>query len=431
MKVTRGMQRNAAKLARRSAIVGPDTLIAGLDLAKRKSVVVFMRASDRVPLGRMIVPSNGVGVAEIDRQSRPLMERFKLQRLVIGMEATGHYWKILARAANEVGLRYVIVQSFVLSRSREFDDLTRDKNDTRDARLIASLVAELRFTDVQLPTGAWAELKLLAEARADRRVEHAAAVHEQRALLELVWPELLEEMPDLGGLHLQSCLRLGLTPLQIGSTRGKEFARRLQRVHTGRFMSYMAGRIQRAARANRACDETAAAVLRLQQAAERAAAAEAAMARLEERMLQALEGTGLGWMRGQIRGLGDSLLVNLLALAGDPRRLDDAGCMLKLAGSNPTERSSGEIKAAGPIHRRGRPNLRLVSYQAAVCLARHNPEFRARFDHLTTRSRNPLEPKPARVAVANKLLRVLWAMAVSGRAYSAQLANTGRVEAAA
>ena len=37
--------------------------------------------------------------------------------------------------------------------------------------------------------------------------------------------------------------------------------------------------------------------------------------------------------------------------AGDPRRLDDARCLPKLAGSNPTERSSGKTQAPGGIHR--------------------------------------------------------------------------------
>ncbi len=52
-KVTRGMQRRATKSVRKAAMVGTDTLIAGVDLAKKTSVVVFMRASDRAPLGRL------------------------------------------------------------------------------------------------------------------------------------------------------------------------------------------------------------------------------------------------------------------------------------------------------------------------------------------------------------------------------------------
>jgi hypothetical protein len=39
------MQRRTAKLARRAALVDQDTLVAGVDIAKRESVVVFVRAA--------------------------------------------------------------------------------------------------------------------------------------------------------------------------------------------------------------------------------------------------------------------------------------------------------------------------------------------------------------------------------------------------
>ena len=97
--------------------------------------------------------------------------------------------------------------------------------------------------------------------------------------------------------------------------------------------------------------------------------------------------------------------------------------MVKLAGSNPTERSSGEQQASGGIHRRGRPLLRLLAHQAAVCPVRHHPDFEARFTELTTRPHRPLHPKQAYLAVANKLPRTLWAMAVSGQPYRRALAR--------
>jgi len=113
----------------------------------------------------------------------------------------------------------------------------------------------------------------------------------------------------------------------------------------------------------------------------------------------------------------------VLALSGDPRRLDDSGCLAKLAGSSPTERSSGESTAAGGIHRRGRRTLRLVASQAAICLIRHNPDFRRRFEALVHRPHKRLTAKQARLAVANKLLRTLWAMSVSGQAYNGAIAR--------
>jgi transposase len=416
------MRRRTAKLARRSEIVSRHTLIAGIDIAKRESRVVFVRAGDRARVATLCVPTTAEGVFKVADRGRRLIEQLDLDRLVLAMETTGHYWKILARTAERLGLRYVTVQSFVVARAREFDDLTRDKTDQRDAGLIADLACELRFNEVQLEPRAWAELRSLAAARDDYRVDQGAALQEQRALLELTWPQLLLEAPDLAGSHLQAMLRLGLSPIEIAAMSRAGFTARLRGEHAHkRFLPWMAGRLWRAARLAIAEDQSAAATLRLQLAAQRHRAGEIALQRLDQEMASAFEQTGLAWMRGQISGLGDVMLHNLLALSGDPRRLDDSRCMVKLAGSNPTERSSGEQQAAGGIHRRGRPLLRLFAHQAAVGLVLHNPDFKARFLALTRRQNRPLEKKQAYIAVGNKLLRTLWALAVTGQPYRSQL----------
>ena len=62
MKVTRGMRRRSAKLERGAALVTPDTLIAGVDLARKESVVVFVRARDKVRVGRLRIPTTADGV---------------------------------------------------------------------------------------------------------------------------------------------------------------------------------------------------------------------------------------------------------------------------------------------------------------------------------------------------------------------------------
>lgn len=421
MKVTRGMQRRTAKLARRSEVVTARTLVAGVDIAKGESVVLFVRAGDKARVGRLKIRTTPEGVLRLAALGRRLCEQHGLERVVLAMETTAHYWKILARTATRLGLAYVTVQSLVVARARELDDLTRDKTDLRDAGLIADLACDLRFNEVQLESGAWAELRTLADARDHYRVDQRSALQEQRALLELTWPELLEQVHELDGTHLQAMLRLGLGPQQIARLTRARFTFLLRREHSARFLPWMAGRLWAAARAAHPEDQSPAITLRLQLAAQRNRAGQIAVARLDQEMVSAFEQTELGWMRGQIRGLGDSMLHNLLALSGDPRRLDDSRCMVKLAGSNPTERSSGEQQSPGGIHRRGRPLLRLLAHQAAVTLVLHNPDFKARFLALTQRHNRPLEKKQAYIAVGNKLLRTLWALAVSGKPYRSQL----------
>ncbi len=421
MKSTRGMRRRTAKLARRSEIVTRSALVAGIDIARKESVVVFVRAADKARVGRLRVPTTPEGLAAIEGRGRQLAAQEGCDRLVLAMETTGHYWKILARTAGRLGVDYVTVQSFVVARARELDDLTRDKTDQRDAGLIADLAVELRFNEVQLETGPWAELRSLADARDRYRIDMRAALQEQRALLELTWPELLAQVPDLDGTHLQAMLRLGLSPVEIAALSRARFTARLRHEHVGRFLPWMAGRLWHAARCAIPADQSPAATLRLALAAGRNRAGTIAVTRLESELATTFEATGLAWMRGQIRGLGDTQLHVLLALSGDPRRLDDARCMVKLAGSNPTERSSGEQQTAGGIHRRGRPLLRLLAHQAAVGLVLHHPDFAARFIELTTRPHRPLHKKQAYLAVANKLLRTLWALAVTGVPYQRAL----------
>lgn len=424
MQVTRGMRRQSMKLVRRRERLPVDALIAGVDLAKKESVVVFARAADRGRLGKLAISTDRAGVERLIARAAELRHRHGLGELVVAMEPTSHFWKLVARALDTAGVRYVLVQSFVVATSRELDNLTRDKTDARDAGLIADLAAELRFTDTQLPEGPWAELDLLAEARDARVVERGAALQEQRALLELVWPELLRGCPDLDGSHLQALLRTGLAPQQVAAMTEARFLALLRRHHPRRFLRWMGRRLRAAAREVEPTPDTAAAALRWRLAAERVALAETAIAALDARMAELLESTGYGWLRGQIRGLGDVGLTNLLALAGDPARFDDGRCLVKLAGSNPTERSSGERQASGGIHRRGRPTLRVVAYQAAVSLARYNPDFRTRYLELTADDRpRRLTKKQALVALANKLLRTLWALAVRGVPYQSEIAR--------
>jgi transposase len=147
------MRRQSMKLARRRERLPADALIAGVDLAKKESVVVFLRAADRARVGRLRVTTDRAGTERLVARGRELVAEQGTGPLVIAMEPTSHSWKPVARAAEAAGVGYVLVQGMLVAKSREFDDLTPDKTDARDAVLIADLAAELRFTETRLPEG--------------------------------------------------------------------------------------------------------------------------------------------------------------------------------------------------------------------------------------------------------------------------------------
>lgn len=51
------------------------------------------------------------------------------------------------------------------TKSKELDDNSPTKNDTKDARVVGKLVLEGRYTEPQLPEGVYAELRVLMNYR--------------------------------------------------------------------------------------------------------------------------------------------------------------------------------------------------------------------------------------------------------------------------
>ena len=108
---------------------------------------------------------------------------------------------------------------------------------------------------------------------------------------------------------------------------------------------------------------------------------------------------------------------------GPVERYDRSRCVVRLAGAEPTQNASGLFQGETPMSHRGRGHLRLAAYQAVMGLVRHNAEFRARYDWLTTRPKRPLHKIAARIALADKLLRTIYTMLVTRCPYDASVAR--------
>ena len=119
----------------------------------------------------------------------------------------------------------------------------------------------------------------------------------------------------------------------------------------------------------------------------------------------------------EIKGLGIRTVTGILAEIGDITRFTEARQIQKLAGLALVEDSSGKHEGKTIISKRGRKRLRYQLYQAALVLVGQNREFRQVYEYYITRERNPLKKMQALMAVACKLLRVLYAMVTKGVKY--------------
>jgi len=108
-----------------------------------------------------------------------------------------------------------------------------------------------------------------------------------------------------------------------------------------------------------------------------------------------------------IPGIGVLSVAGFLAEVGDLSRYDHGQQIIRLAGLNLTENSSGKRKGKTGISKRGRSRLRGILFRAMLPMVAKNEEFKALHDYYTTRNQNPLKKKQSIIALCGKLIRVL------------------------
>jgi transposase len=153
----------------------------------------------------------------------------------------------------------------------------------------------------------------------------------------------------------------------------------------------------------------------------------AGLVEVEGRMVDVLDELGLTKVVTSIPGLsavGAATMV--LAETGDLSRFECARSVVKHAGLNPVERTSGTLRGTTRVSHRGRSALRAAAWRAVKPAVVHNPVLAARFTHLTTRAHDQLTPGQALVACAATLLRWLHALVTRREMFDPAIA-TARV----
>lgn len=138
---------------------------------------------------------------------------------------------------------------------------------------------------------------------------------------------------------------------------------------------------------------------------------------LKEEMAECLSQIPNAYRLLSIKGMGVVAAAIIISEIGDISRFTDPRQLIKYAGLNLRENSSGKHKGKTTISKRGRRRLRLGLFQAMIPILATNAEFRALHKRNTTRSQNPLTKMQSLIALCGKLLRVTFALLTKGIAY--------------
>lgn len=81
-----------------------------------------------------------------------IKEKHEKDKVVLGMESTGHYWLNLGKFLRDNEMKPVSVNPHHVKKSKELDDNNPTKNDRKDPKVIAGLVKEGRY---MIPYAGW------------------------------------------------------------------------------------------------------------------------------------------------------------------------------------------------------------------------------------------------------------------------------------
>ncbi len=118
-----------------------------------------------------------------------------------------------------------------------------------------------------------------------------------------------------------------------------------------------------------------------------------------------------------IKGLGTVSVAGLIGEVGDFSKFSTQSEIMKLAGLDLYEISSGKRKGQRRISKRGRSLLRKILFHAAIQMIRKNGIMYDYYARLTTRG---MERMRALIAVSRKLLRIIHALVRDNRDYVRQ-----------
>ena len=349
-----------------------------------------------------------------------LKEKHGMDKVIPGMEPTGHYWFNLGKFLQDNGMRPVHVNPHHVKKSKELDDNNPSKNDRKDPKVIAALVNEGRYLYPYIPDGVYAEIRVLSGLRVRAQNELTRLKNQLARWFSIYFPNYKDVYGNAGAVSGLMILKAAPLPEDIVKL-GVEGVNRIWRDAKLRGAGLKRAKtlVEAAEHSigNREAQEAARIELRILLADYELQASREAelMAVIEEKISEVPYIDKLL----EIKGVGMKTVIGFVAEVGDIKRFDDPKQLQKLAGYAVVKNESGKHKGESHISYRGRKRLRYVLYESAVSVVSHSPEFRDIHRYYTTRERNPLKKMQSMIAVACKLVRVFYLVLKTGASYDA------------
>lgn len=380
----------------------------GIDVAKHKHVVVVLDEQGQVLKPAFTIANTRAGFDQLRQTLQGVS-----QPLLIGLEATGHYWLALYEELTQQGQAVIVLNPLQVAAYRK-SGVRKVKNDRSDAVWIADFVriAHLPPTRRDLPV--LLQLRELSRFRFHLSDQIGDGKRKLLTILDRVFPEYEQLFSSVFLQASRALLKQAVSAQEVAEFDLQELSDLLQKTSRGRFGTQKAEDLQSQARQSVGVGFLKDAV-RLEMGC--------LLAQIElleeqrdqvERALEALMAQVPQYITS-IPGIGLATGAALLAEIGDVSRFESAEKLVAYAGIDATVYQTGQFEASeAHMSKRGSPYLRLALWQAASMAIQYDPELKAYYQRKRAEGKHH---GTALGAVCRKLLGRIYVVLKEQRPY--------------
>jgi transposase len=345
-------------------------------------------------------------------------KRFGCDEVLVGYESTGPYAEPLVHYLTGKQVKIVQVNPMHTKKMKEVNDNSPLKTDDKDPRVIADIMRLGRALTIVVPQGDAAYLRRLNNARERHVGEQTALLNQLQQLVFLIFPEFKTVFKDIKRKTAQYILKRYTTPDRIGTLSKEALGEEMRKRSMGKFRVKDAESLIDLARETVGIKEGLSGILLdIKHILMQLEAEGRFISEIEAEMGVTLERIPCSARLLSIKGLGTVSVAGLIGEVGDFSKFRTQSEIMKLAGLDLYEISSGKRKGQRRISKRGRSLLRKILFYAAIQMIRKNGIMYDYYARLTGRG---MERMRALIAVSRKLLRIIHALVRDNRDYVEQ-----------
>ena len=376
------------------------TMVVGIDVSKKDHLARVFDYRGTELCKKIEFGNSREGFCSFTGRIEALKAEHMKPDIIIGLEPTGVYGHVLISYLKDKGYNVVYTLGMQVKRAKELEDNSPAKNDFKDAKTIASLVNSGYYFDIRTYSREIAELKE-ATGFAYQLTKKLTRVKCQiKDCLTEYFPEFTTAFKSFAYSGRSSSNKTALVtlhlfplPCQVDALTAEEIVEAWRAAGVKKGIGIKKARqLKQLAAGTVGLEATESVRIKFRGLMDELDLLTGQEAGIWQRVRALVEGNADFQAINAIPYLSLRLAANLLAEVGDFRDFSHPQQLVRLAGLNLKESSSGKSRGRSEITKRGRAGLRRTLYFIILeQLKNAAPGWHQLHRHNTTRKDNPLK----------------------------------------